>query len=206
MASTGPTPPDGWLKPVVLVRQGTLVDLERCLRHGLGDTAELVFCSRNRNVRLPAASRIDAAVIDVESAGLWTDGSPVYGELEHMLEVAQVPEVIRVLSREHAPALMNTIEHSDAEFVLRPFKPEELVIRVRRALLRARARREQERAEVAVEPNAEALPTTDASTQGSTLPFLGFREAMQRAHDRAARAYLTSLLARVDGEVARAAR
>jgi DNA-binding NtrC family response regulator len=189
---------------MVLVRQGPLMDLEQCLRRGLAGAAELVFRSATRDVRLPATSLIDATVLDIAAIAERDDGSPMSGELELVRNAAQVPQVVCVLPRQDVPALVRTIERTGADFVVRPFEPEELVLRVRRAV--GRARHGGRRREHAGDAAAISDDTLDTDVAEEGLSFMRFREAMQRSNDRAARAYLTALLRKVDGEVAKAAR
>jgi PleD family two-component response regulator len=112
-------------------------------------------------------------------------------------------EVFLIVPRDDVHGLARLAKWAGADLVVHPFTPEELVLRVRRAL---------ENAQVGAVESSSAIEHIITSASGTadhereTFAALRFREAMRRARERAARAYLTDLLRQVDGEVARAAR
>ena len=109
-----------------------------------------------------------------------------------------------VIAREaDVKGLVRLVEWAGAECVVHSFTTEELVFRVRCALESIEARRRSNR-RIELDPAPSAA--SSSAECGETFAELRFREAMQQARERAARAYLTDLLRQVDGEVARAAR
>jgi len=113
---------------------------------------------------------------------------------------------VLIVDRKSFQQLMRNRPRSSVDFLLRPCSAEELTFRVRRALERTVLQRWASHLQTALDELQLAAAAHLPVPTSADLAHLVYRDAMQIAHERAARDYLCGLPQEVRCNVVRAAK